>query len=390
MKDSLHPLVSALLIPLLCIACADRNARWQGSVPQRNAANFAGPIGLAINPKAQVDVPVGVGKLGGAGGGAGNAVGAAAAGMPKIDHPIGLLIVVPILAGAAIGGAIYGASKAPSKNMKRLAAHQVSEEILRADIPKKLLTAIDTRLGASFGPSLLMLDPAAARPTNLSAVLEIDALNVGLTEDEALENETCLFLEARTTLRSTATDEAVHQMWWRYIGDSRNYTYSPGYLVRDQTDRLAARLADDLAEEVFLKALPETSGEFLGLAPIEPKPSARILSRQPMLKWAPYTGAAEVSNITYELKVWTQLPGAPRPEVVYHKENLAECEHRIVRPLSEGRLHHWSVRAHFLRNGRPAISSWGQIRPFASRNPTDRWVGPLDLNLLYKFRTPEK
>src|SRR5688572_3667335 len=104
MRPFIYPLVSAFLIPLLCAACADRNARWQGAVPQRNAGNFPGPFALTVNTNAQVMVPVGVGKLGGAGGGAGNAVGAVASGMPRIDHPIGLLIVVPVLAGAAIGG----------------------------------------------------------------------------------------------------------------------------------------------------------------------------------------------------------------------------------------------------------------------------------------------
>jgi hypothetical protein len=411
MRPTIHVLVLSALIPMLAIGCATNStARWRETVPQRNAGNLPGPFGVAlVNGDPQIAVKPGDGKAAGAGKGSLNAMGGAASAMNGIgDSPLALFIVVPVLVGSAIGGAIYGGSKSPSKKSQIEAAQQIIEGIQRADVPQKILASLRAETAAYLGTNLVPVDLSANASDrsslylqrNLPTVLEIDSLKIGLTEDGARENEARLFLEAHSSLRDVANGKTIHELWWRYLGDSRGYALVGGAVASDECNKLTRQFAEDLSEEIFLKALPETSGQFYGLAPIapKPKPASSTLwngipfvpadSRQPTLKWSPYAPSAElgeISNVSYELKIWS-VPAGFSPSLLYHKQNLFEAEHHVAQLLSPESNYYWTVRAHFLRNGRPAVSSWGQIK---TSNSAERWPGPIRFDLLYRFKTPK-
>ena len=65
-----------------------------------------------------------------------------------------------------------------------------------------------------------------------------------------------------------------------------------------------------------------------------------------------------VEQVTYELRVWKTQPGHPEA-LVYARQGLPEPSHALENPLDPSSQYLWTVRAHFLLDGRPRTTEWG-------------------------------
>lgn len=99
----------------------------------------------------------------------------------------------------------------------------------------------------------------------------------------------------------------------------------------------------------FLGLSPRIPAEFLILA------QSRVDSLQPTMSWEPFPG----SNVTYDLKIWSA--GRLGPDTsVYSRTNLDQPTHKIETALESSTLYYWSVRAHFVEQGRERITDWSR------------------------------
>jgi hypothetical protein len=74
----------------------------------------------------------------------------------------------------------------------------------------------------------------------------------------------------------------------------------------------------------------------------------------------------KIENIIYELRVWNTTAGRSG-KLIYARKDLTQTVHRLQRPLEPGSRYLWSVRAHFLLNGRPRAIEWS-MAGYALRN----------------------
>lgn len=148
-----------------------------------------------------------------------------------------------------------------------------------------------------------------------------------------------------------------------------------------------------------------------GLRPIYPETSwpqeqqqvfTRVPSRSFEFEWEAFPRAGDlqaiqkstgkststISDVTYELRVWeadTKFPETFRPwdnvaepgPLVYTREGLLMPRHKMSAPLKWRTNYFWSVRARFLLDGHPRVTSWGVLG-----TPSDEAVS------YYRFRTP--
>jgi hypothetical protein len=95
----------------------------------------------------------------------------------------------------------------------------------------------------------------------------------------------------------------------------------------------------------------------------------QVDSVQPTLQWQSFpppidgTGTAQgmlpaVEQVTYELRVWKTQPGHPEA-LVYARQGFPEPSHALENPLDPSSQYLWTVRAHFLLDGRPRTTEWG-------------------------------
>ena len=101
-------------------------------------------------------------------------------------------------------------------------------------------------------------------------------------------------------------------------------------------------------------------------------------SLQPELRWQPLRLSPEafatddnasmvkIENIIYELRVWNTTAGRSG-KLVYARKDLTQTVHRLERPLEPGSRYLWSIRAHFLLDGRPRAIEWS-MAGYAHRN----------------------
>jgi hypothetical protein len=137
----------------------------------------------------------------------------------------------------------------------------------------------------------------------------------------------------------------------------------------------------------------------------------KVDSRQPTLRWEAFPGTTqamlgariqpfvdvdtdEVSDITYDLRIWNTSHGAPA-DLVYEREGIVEPSHRVESPLMPRTRYVWSVRSRFKLAGRPRASEWSvsQIPCPASYGMNcarglARRLGTIPPLNYYRFETP--
>ena len=165
-----------------------------------------------------------------------------------------------------------------------------------------------------------------------------------------------------------------------------------------------------------------------GFAPVYPKltfspgpPSApmdtldwtKVDSLQPTLRWEPFPGTHQaflgaeikpfivmdhdsVSDVTYELRIWTIENRVPA-DLVYERQWLTEPFHQLEQPLKPDTKYYWSVRARFTVNGQPRVTEWSLSQipcppPYGLEcaRGVARRTGKIPALNHYRFKTPPK
>lgn len=137
---------------------------------------------------------------------------------------------------------------------------------------------------------------------------------------------------------------------------------------------------------------PVTRGQYSGQGSIPDFLEwVRVDSLAPTLKWQAFPrpgdlgvareDMARVAQVSYELLVARETHGEPG-ETVCHRDGLTRPEHRLENPLAPDARYFWTVRAHFLLDGRPRVTEWSStsLFPGVSQVPPSRQS--------YRFRTP--
>jgi len=129
---------------------------------------------------------------------------------------------------------------------------------------------------------------------------------------------------------------------------------------------------------------------FWGLKPIEPNSSrscALLATRQPTLRWLAFaTSTPGISDVTYELRIWEAVHGAPG-RLVYAREGLPDPSHIVQEPLKTPGSYFWTVRARFLLHGMSRVTDWGQQRYRVSKDDQKHRVITHEYYHYYCFRT---
>lgn len=137
----------------------------------------------------------------------------------------------------------------------------------------------------------------------------------------------------------------------------------------------------------------------------------KVDSLQPTLRWKPFPGEhelpfpfgdgqvkpfitmdhASVSDVRYDLKIWTVLERSPE-ELAYDIEGLTEPIYKLERPLKSNTKYYWSVRARFNLDGQPRVSEWSLSQtpcmgPGCAQNAA-RIAGRIPQLNYYRFKTP--
>lgn len=87
-----------------------------------------------------------------------------------------------------------------------------------------------------------------------------------------------------------------------------------------------------------------------------------------------------IDPVTYEIRIWRTTVGE-RGKLVVRRDGLTATDHRVAQPLEPDTRYLWSVRAHFMIDGRRRTTEWS-LAGYLLRNE----AVPNDACL--RFKTP--
>lgn len=119
-----------------------------------------------------------------------------------------------------------------------------------------------------------------------------------------------------------------------------------------------------------------------GLLPRSPSPKdGRVESLRPTLAWEAFSAGESgmISDVTYDVKVM-EVGGA----IVYLREGVADCAHRLETALQPNHRYEWSVRARFRWHGERRLTQWSGVTTGLERQP----LTPSPLHAALPLRTP--
>jgi len=101
-----------------------------------------------------------------------------------------------------------------------------------------------------------------------------------------------------------------------------------------------------------------------------PQERANVYDLQPTFSWEEFPAQEDiradrkgivknVSDVTYELKVW-QEKGENGRDLIYEKKGLKDNKHKIEYPLLPETQYLWSVRAHYRFGGEDRVTRWSR------------------------------
>jgi hypothetical protein len=362
-----------------------------------------GKIGVVVRSTEEqktLDTP-GAGRLSNIGRGAG--VGAAmGAGVGAQGGPFAVITLPAFAVLGSIGGAFYGAVASEPWQAPEVAFRAIVTELnLNRTLPEHL--AAFSRLHGYEIAHLSTGTPeepqgpsryAAARRDGIDTVLEIQELTINLNPTEYIVNPARrVILSVRAQLIRTADATVLDdRIATDELGPAlrlNEWTADHAARFRQEAKQASDRLAEQLVTEYFMlyPFYERVTSEFFmavhqkGLRPLYPGerprfPGSQVIieedisqpipkeflimaqradALQPVLSWEPFSGP----RATYELKVWRS--GRLGPDVlVYSRTNIEKASHKLETALEPSSLYYWSVRAHFVEQGKDRITEWSR------------------------------
>ena len=378
-----------------------------------------GKIGVMVKSteEQQMFGTPGTGRLSniGRGAGLGLAMGAGVGAQGVQGGPLVVITLPAFTALGLLGGTIYGAVASESWQEADSASRTIVAELnLNRALPEHLVAFSRAHryeiAHLRTGPPEAPQEQArydSARRDGIDTVLEIQDLTVDLIPAEYMVNpHRALILSARIQLIRTADATVLDD---RVVTDKfgpalllNEWTADHAVRFRQEVQQASDRLAEQIVTDYFM-VYPfyerVTSGFFLavhlkGLRPFYPReepgltPGQRISEEdlrakysrseflnlgsmpipnefrivaqradalQPTMSWEPFSGP----RVTYELKIWQS--GRLGPDaLVYHRRNLEQASHQPETALEPSSLYYWSVRAHFVEQGKDRITEWSR------------------------------
>ena len=353
---------------------------------------------------------------------------AAGAGLGAYGASCGIagIVCVPALAiVGAIGGAALGAATYDSHPMWKetelalrvaLAELELNQALAKVTVAYAQANAHNIHVP----PSGIGLEAKDAVPREalaregFGALLEISDTSVVLVPAELTAKPMRQFL-IRANVRLIRTDDnsvLVERTVSSDLGPPRpigEWLADDARVFREAVPPALQKLAEDIVAESFLlhrfsaqivrRPMPMFDAHVNGLLPVYPALMAGRSSHQlsegdalrPTLKWGPFNAGA----VTYDLRIWGSNDtgmGHAIGEVVYSRERLVDTWHTLDAPLEPSSNYFWSVRAHFVQDGKGRVTEWSRysLKPIKVTNiltmGTASAVSMLDL--FYQFRTP--
>ena len=161
---------------------------------------------------------------------------------------------------------------------------------------------------------------------------------------------------AYQAIAEAALDESILV----YRGNKDARPVSPGRKAAANNEWPASAFPDYVLRPVVPSAENDRLSSGVQSIAIE-KAKRRIADLQPVFQWealpASYypdvAGAKGIHDLTYEFRLYQGLS-----EAAYSRSGLAAPTHSLEVPLSPCELYSWTVRAHFVLEGRPRVTEW--------------------------------
>lgn len=357
-------------------------------------------------------------------------------------------LVVEVGAGAVVYGVQGGLQAVPSdtaREVEQKLRAGLGDVRLSEDLAKRLssvaatrpdLAAFDvTRVAASGNPPTV----AQLADTGLDTLVEIQVTEAGFRGGSRFDPQASFYMNAQLRLLATATGQELYTRDFQFQSRARPFAdwFTDGARALSATfDQAITSLADRIADELFVTThFPFESGilafpgstEFgscwfypvdpalkytsLGYSVVHNAPGIHIRytkanSVEPLLAWEgfprprdqkPENEAVlhEISDVTYDLKIW-EAPDDYPDRLVYDVSGLDQPRFRPPTPLKPATPYFWTFRARYELGGQPQVTRWAfsNIPSFApSDYPSRPPAGSCELDAIpstnyYRFVTP--
>lgn len=301
---------------------------------------------------------------------------------------------VPFLASVeavvgGVAGGVYGATTSIPEGTAVDVDTMIANALKEIDTQRSLAERVRTSgrqladnemaLVLNQGPSATDEKPRYADlKKKFNTAIEIGVLEVGFNKESHGGSNPSLTFFMIARARCVRINESVEIYSRDFIYFSGSYTLSQwaendAKRVQREFERSYERLAERMIQELFV-LVDASRGDYkgCGLMPKAPKPEYNFFRAcldftpidtvQPVFEWEAFQGAVDPLTgiprpVSYDLKIWKADEGY-LGDVVYDREGLASCRHRIEIRLEPSTRYFWSVRARFKIDGRAKATDW--------------------------------
>lgn len=387
----------SITILIIQLGCAHVPSLQHPAEPVREKLGSIGVVSARFIPKAEFSTPA-RGWADGAGTGSAIAARGMVEGGLLSGDPFGLLLAFILMPVAVfVGGVVGGVVAEPSEKVDK-------EEVTLRNILTEL--KIQETMGNHFlqvareqtnSPFFVFEDEGPTTPdkkvnygsltgNGIDTVLEISVLNFGLKGQLGINPPLTFFMNLRLRLIRTIDGEIVYDTIIKYEGNKlkfADWSANNAQPFRKEFNRSYLRLSEIIVDKLFfLSDVHLDSNKFCGLYQKNPdckysfwkmKPRyVKVDSLQPTLQWEsfpiPDDKTADkmellsgIKNVAYDLKIWRVENDFP-VELVYARQRLPDCTHKIEYILKPSTTYFWSVRASFQLDGKYRTTKWSYSR----------------------------
>jgi hypothetical protein len=355
--------------------------------------------------------------------GKGVAVGSSLGELGLVCGP-GFIICMPALAiVGAIGGAAFGAATFAHQPMWNDAESVLRVALAELEIDKALARETVAYARANdydiqVPPGGIGLEAKEAVPyealarEGFGALLDISGTSVALVPVEltVIPPRQFIILANARLIRTDDKSVLVERIVSSDLGPPRpieEWIADNAKAFREEVPPALQKLAEDIVTESFMlhrfsvQTVQGTMFDALvnGLLPVYPTLETGIRpyqpsegdSLQPTLRWQPF----DAGTVTYDLRIWGSIDsGRSRTigEVVYSRERLVDTWHTLEAPLEPSSNYFWSVRSHFVQDGKHKVTEWSRysLKPTKVTNILTMGISSFipSAEVYYQFRTP--